>query len=183
MTVHLVCSGINITPDGALPLKGHHPQQAITSAPITYKPSSTGLPHMPQLPFLGPPITPGPLSIVHSTAHGLSPMGHPITYEFSSNGPPHIPQLSSLDPPITPGPLSIVHSTAHGLSPMGHPITYEFSSNGPPHIPQLSSLDPPITPGPSSIGHPSPLGHPIHYGQFHPWAHPWEMGNAVPQPT
>ncbi|KIK81189.1 hypothetical protein PAXRUDRAFT_57013, partial [Paxillus rubicundulus Ve08.2h10] len=58
---------------------------------ITYKPSSTRPPHIPQLPFLGPPIAPFPLSI-----------GHPITYESSSTGPPHIPWLPFLSPPFAP---------------------------------------------------------------------------------
>ncbi|KIK79817.1 hypothetical protein PAXRUDRAFT_160264 [Paxillus rubicundulus Ve08.2h10] len=142
--------------------------------PIPYKPSSTepALTPQPSFSFLGPPMLPWP-----------SPMGPPVPNKPSCTGPACTPQLLFLGPPI---------------APWQSPIPNKPSCTGPAHTPRLPFFGPPIAPwlppdatkfqflGPPIADHYISvlhipycytlsyltLGHPIHYGQLHPWAHP-----------
>ncbi|KIK73712.1 hypothetical protein PAXRUDRAFT_177656 [Paxillus rubicundulus Ve08.2h10] len=124
-----------------------------------------------------------------------SPMGHPIPYKPSSTGPALTPWPSFLGPPMPPWP-----------SPMGPPVPNNPSCTGPARTPRFPFFGPPITPWLSPLGRPIPyhyisvlhipycyilsyltLGHPIHYGQLHPWAHvifrATQVNSTSPEPT
>ncbi|KIK95659.1 hypothetical protein PAXRUDRAFT_776894 [Paxillus rubicundulus Ve08.2h10] len=121
------------------------------------------------------------------TVNGALPLkGH--TPEGQSLSPHHQQAIGlllptnppSLGQPITPWPLSINHPSSTGLPYMPQPSFLGPPITSPIICTFFQSLGLPITYYYISVFHipycymPSylTLGHSIHYGQLHPWAHP-----------
>ncbi|KIK74013.1 hypothetical protein PAXRUDRAFT_121021, partial [Paxillus rubicundulus Ve08.2h10] len=107
--------------------------------PISYEPSSTGLPRKPWPPFLGPPIV-----------HAASAIGQPISYDPSSTGLPHKPRPPFLGPPIAHVPFSI----GRPLPFLRPPVSHAFASVSPSMPCWCYSLSPLSTPRFQFLGPP-----------------------------